>query len=262
MLAENLGRVGRGLIAGVSFVGDSVALLLESLGHLARGRLGGRRLLGQLAVVGPDSLPIVLITLLFAGMVLGLHTAAVVVRFGGRGLVGGMVALMMAREMGPVLTGIVVAARVGSGFAAEIGSMVVTEQVDALRALATSPARYLVLPRILACLIMLPVLTLLADFAGGLGGYLVAHFAGVSSAEFLGSARQHLSGTDLFGGLAKSVVFGGIIALVGCRQGLRTSGGAAGVGRSTTSAVVLSIVLIYVANYFLSYLIYQAWRPV
>jgi phospholipid/cholesterol/gamma-HCH transport system permease protein len=262
MLADNLAGVGRTATAALSFVGDSLALLVELFGHLGRGRLGWRRLLAQMAVVGPDSLSIALITLLFAGMVFGLHTSSQMVRFGMQGYVGGMVALTVAREMGPVLTGIVVAARVGSAFAAEIGTMVVTEQVDALRALATSPTRYLVLPRTLACVVVLPLLTLVADFAGGLGGYVIARLAGVSSAEFLASAQQWLGGLDLFGGLAKSLVFGGIIALVGCRQGLRTQGGAAGVGRATTSAVVLSIVLIYVSNYFLSAFIYHGWQPV
>ena len=258
MLVES---VGRSVVAAAGFVGDSLTLFIESLGYLVRGRLGWRRLLSQMGIVGPDSLPIVLVTLLFAGMVWGLHTAAQMVRFGGQGYVGGMVAVVVARELAPVLTGVVVAARVGSAFAAEIGSMAVTEQLDALRALATSPTRYLVLPRTLACIFMLPVLTLFADCAGGFGGYLLAHFAGVSSGEFVGSARQHLSDTDFFGGLAKSVVFGAIIALVGCRQGLRTTGGAAGVGRATTSAVVLSIVLIYVSDYFLSSFIYHAWQP-
>jgi phospholipid/cholesterol/gamma-HCH transport system permease protein len=147
---------------------------------------------------------------------------------------------------------VVVAARVGSAYAAELGTMAVTEQVDALRALAISPTYYLVVPRLIACTLMLPILTIVADASGVVGAYaLSAHF-GIARGEFTTSIQQWLSWGDVGGGLIKAVVFGVIIAMVGCRQGLRTTGGAAGVGTATTSAVVLSIVLIYAANLLLT----------
>jgi phospholipid/cholesterol/gamma-HCH transport system permease protein len=212
-----------------------------------------------MASVGTDSLPIAVVTLIFAGMVLGLHTAREMVRFGGGSFVGGMVAVSVARELGPTLTGIVVAARVGSAMAAELGSMKITEQVDALRALAVSPIQYLVAPRLLACAVMLPVLTVFADFAGAGGAYVVAVAAGVTPSEYLRSARLFLDFTDFYGGLSKTVVFGAIIAIVGCQQGLATKGGASGVGHSTTRSVVISIMLIYIANYLLSALIFRVF---
>jgi len=253
-------ELGRSVITLMEQVGGAGTLFFDALGYIARGQAHLRRTVAQMGIVGIDSLPIALLTLLFGGMVLGLHTAHQMVRFNAGGLVGGMVAVSVARELGPTLTGIVVAARVGSAMAAELGTMRVTEQVDALRSLATSPTEYLVVPRLLACAIMLPVLTVFADLAGGLGAYFVALAGGVRPAEYLLSARQWLQFSDFFGGLSKTVVFGIIIALVGCYQGLTTSGGAAGVGRSTTRAVVYSIVLIYIANFFLSELIFKLWR--
>lgn len=251
---------GRNVLSALSFVGRAALIVGEALGHLVCGRAGGRRAIAQMSVVGVDSLPIVLVTLLFAGMVLGLHTAREFVRFGAGSYVGGMVALSVARELGPVLTGVVVAARVGSAMAAELGSMTITEQIDALRTLAVSPVQYLVVPRLLACLMMLPVLCMLADLSGALGAYLIAIRAGVSPQEYLQSVRTWLQYVDLFAGMGKTVVFGGIIAIVGCERGLSAGGGAAGVGRVTTSAVVISIVLIYVSNYLLSAIIYRLWQ--
>ena len=198
-----------------------------------------------MAVAGSDSLPIVVVTLLCVGMAWGWHTAVLMVRFGASSYFGGGTAVAIARELGPALCGVVVAARVGSAFAAELGTMTVTEQVDALRALAISPIRFLVLPRLMACVIMLPLLAVIADAAGILGAFAVSAHFGVSSGEYIASVQQWLSPRDLYGGVAKTVVFGLIIALVGCRQGLRATAGAAGVGRATTSAVVLSTAAIF-----------------
>jgi phospholipid/cholesterol/gamma-HCH transport system permease protein len=254
-----LAGLGRSAMALAEFVGSASVLLGRAAGYLARGQANARGTLAQMSVVGTDSLPIAVVTLVFAGMVLGLHTAREMVRFGGGGFVGGMVAVSVTRELGPTLTGIVVAARVGSAMAAEIGSMKITEQVDALRALAVSPTQYLVVPRLLACAFMLPVLTVFADFAGAWGAYVIAVGAGVSEGEYLRSARQFMDFTDFFGGLSKTVVFGIIIAVVGCQQGFATRGGASGVGHSTTRSVVISIMLIYIANYLLSALIFRAF---
>lgn len=237
----------------LEWTGELALLFFRTLGALVRDRRLPAETLRQMSAIGVNSLPITLVTISFSGMVLALHTANQLKRLGVEGLIGGIVAVSMAREAAPVLTAIVVAARVGSAIAAEIGTMVVTEQVDALRSLGVSPVNYLVVPRFIAGVLMLPVLTVFANGAGVAGGYVVSVFgAGVGSEVFLNSARNLLQPEDLFLGLLKTFVFGAIIAVVGCNQGLRTTGGAAGVGRSTTAAVVASIVLVYIADYFLA----------
>lgn len=251
-----LRAIGRQVIAALDFIGDSVLLLSRAAYYLARGRLGLGRTVQQMATAGADSLPIVVITLFCVGMAWGWHTASYMIRFGASGYFGGTTAVAIARELGPALCGVVVAARVGSAFAAELGVMTVTEQVDALRALAVNPIQYLVVPRLVACVIMLPLLTVFAIAAGLLGAFLLAVSFGVSSGEYLASVQHWLTERDFYGGVSKGLVFGLIIALVGCRQGLRTTGGAAGVGRATISSVVLSIVLIYAFNLLLTTLIF------
>lgn len=248
--------VGRAVIALLSFVGDEIVLLVSALRFLVRGRVGAGRAIVQMSIAGTDSLPIAAITLLLVGMAWSWHTASITVEFGVTGYFGGSTAIAVTRELGPALCGVVVAARIGSAYAAEIGTMTVTEQVDALRALAINPTYYLVVPRLLACMIMLPVLTIVADASGILGAYLLSAHFGIARGEYLASIRQWLAWEDVYGGIIKAVVFGAIIALVGCRQGLRTRGGAAGVGVATISAVVTSIVLIYAANLTLTAIIY------
>jgi phospholipid/cholesterol/gamma-HCH transport system permease protein len=233
--------------------GELALLFFRTLGALLRGRILVPQTVRQMTAIGVDSIPITLLTIAFSGMVLALHSANQLKQLGAEGIIGGIVAVSMAREAAPVLTAIVVAARVGSAIAAEIGTMSVTEQVDAMRALGVSPIHYLVVPRFLAGVLMLPVLTVFANGAGILGGYVVSVFgAGVNSQLFINSAQNLLQPRDLILGLLKTFVFGAIIAIVGCNQGLRTTGGAAGVGRSTTASVVISIVLVYVADYFLA----------
>jgi phospholipid/cholesterol/gamma-HCH transport system permease protein len=254
---QKIGALGRGVIMGVTSFGEGLIIFWDALLGMFRGNVRTRdRIFAQMALVGIESLPIVLITVLFSGMVLGLHTAKQFVLFGAGQFVGSVVALSMARELAPTLTGIVVAARIGSAFAAELGSMRITNQVDALRALAINPNRYLVTPRLMAAMIMLPVLTMFANVTGMLGGGLVAVNAGVSIQSFMLSARMYLEVYDVAGGLLKTMVFGAIIAVTACATGLRTDGGAAGVGRATTSAVVWSIVLLYAANLLLSWMLY------
>lgn len=245
--------LGHATLDGLRWLGEAHLLLLEALGDIVRGRIRRRELTQQMAVLGFDSLPIVLLTLLAGGMVLALHTARELVNLGAQQYAGGMVAVSVARELGPVLTAVVVAARVGSAIAAELGSMKTTEQVDALRSLAVSPVEYLVVPRLMAAVVMLPVLTVLADATGGLGAYIVSVTQGIAPEEYLRSVQRFLTAYDLFGGLIKAAVFGFIIATVACHSGLRARGGAQGVGHATTSAVVISIVLIYVSDYFLSW---------
>ncbi|MCS7308750.1 MAG: ABC transporter permease [Armatimonadetes bacterium] len=248
-LAEQLAQL-------VLFVGDIGILFAQAIGYLLRWRWEARETLLQMALIGAQAVPMVVITSGFTGAVLALYSAKLMLQFGVGSLAGGAVALAMARELGPVVTGVVVAARSASAIAAEIGSMKVTEQIDALRALAVPPVQYLVVPRLVACVTMLPVLGVLAFVTGVLGGYLVAVPMGISTTSYLLGIRELVDTYDVFAGLLKTVVFGAIIALVGSRAGLRTEGGAAGVGRATTGGVVVAVLLIYVANFFLAYLLF------
>jgi phospholipid/cholesterol/gamma-HCH transport system permease protein len=236
----------------LAWLGDLANLSSQTLVAPFRSRIPGAEVVRQMAVIGVQSLPITILTVAFAGMVLALHTANTLKRLGVESLVGGIVAVTMAREAAPVLTAVIVAARVGSAIAAELGTMAVTEQVDAMRSLGVSPVSYLVVPRFLAAVLMLPILTVFGNLAGVTGGYVVALSAGVPGPLFLDSARDLVHAPDLFKGMVKTLVFGAIIALVGCHQGLRTTGGAAGVGRSTTVSVVAATALVYVVNYLMA----------
>lgn len=236
----------------LGFVGDLSLLFFSYVGRLFRGPHEVAELVNQMAFVGAASVPIVAVTAAFSGAVLSLYSALLLVKFNVGSLTGGAVGLAVTRELAPVLAGIMVAARAGSAMAAQIGSMKVTEQVDALRALAVSPVSYLVVPRVTACLFMLPVLCLVGMYAGILGGLVVGESLGVPRDAFMRTLTSMVEPSDIIGGLVKAVVFGLIVSLVGCRQGLATEGGAAGVGRATTNAVVYSMVLIYISNYFLA----------
>ena len=242
----------------LTYIGE-IALLLGQAGRaLWRQGVDVRDLLDQMAAIGVNSVPIALLTSLASGAVIALYFTPFLLQYGAGSFVGGVIALAVSRELTPVLTGVVVAARAGSQIAAEIGTMKVTEQIDALRALAVNPVQYLVVPRILAAVVMLPMVCALADAMGILGGYLVAvHQEQLPAALFPGSIQQNLLPGDFLKGMLKTVVFGLIITLVACHQGLKTEGGATEVGRATTNAVVLSIVLIYVANYILAYVMFH-----
>jgi phospholipid/cholesterol/gamma-HCH transport system permease protein len=210
-------------------------------------------ILEQMDIIGIGSLPIVLLTGFFIGAVMVLQTASQFVRFGETALTGDVVSLALVRELGPTLTGLLVAGRNASGMASELGSMVVTEQVDAMRAMGTDPIRKLVAPRVLATTCVLPLLTAMADFVGLIGGYLVSHFTlRIGAVQFWTRAINALELADLMQGLSKPIVFGFILATVGCYEGLTVRGGTQGVGRATTQAVVVSSVLILVSNFFLT----------
>jgi len=210
-------------------------------------------LMGQLHHLGVRSLSITTITALFTGMVLALQTAYTLGIYGAKLLIGDAVSLSMVRELGPVLTSLLVAGRVGAGITAEIGSMAVTEQVDAIRALGASPVKKLVVPKVLATLIMLPLLTILADFIGIMGGLIISTKELDQSPHYY---MQHvvnaLSFDDIFSGVGKTVFFAGFISIIGCYNGLNASGGADGVGRATTSTVVSASILILISNFFLT----------
>jgi phospholipid/cholesterol/gamma-HCH transport system permease protein len=249
--------VGRGTIGIFEYTGGVARLSAESATFIGRLRVRVAETFAQAYFLGVQSTAIVLLTSLFTGMVISLESAVQAVQFGVGDLVGGGVAFISSRELGPMLSAVVVAGRTGAAIAAELGSMVVTEQVEALEALGLSPVQMLVVPRLLALAIMLPILTIFADIVSVIGGMWLANtVAHISYETFLTSARQAVSFEDVLKGVFKSIVFGCIIALVGSYQGLRTRGGAAGVGRATTGAVVTSIILIFATNFILSFLLF------
>ena len=207
----------------------------------------------QVVRVGVDSVPVVFLTALFTGGVLALQTFKGFQRFHAEGYIGSVVALSMLRELGPVLTGLMVTGRAGSAMAAELGSMRVTEQIDALVSLATDPVQYLFVPRVLASIIVPPMLVVLADVTGILGGYLVAvQYLGANPVVYMNNTFQFLSMEDMTSGLIKAAVFGLLFSMIGCQTGYDTKGGAEGVGTSTTAAVVLGSLAILIADFFLT----------
>lgn len=212
----------------------------------------------QLNEIGVNSLPIVLITGFFTGAVLVAQIGFQFKQFGAERFVGGVVALALARELGPILTAIVVTGRIGSAIAAELGSMKVTEQIDALSCLSAQPVKYLVVPRVISSMVMLPLLTLYTNFVGCIGGILSGVYqVRIDTNVFFKSILDLLSFQDIVGGMLKAVLFGAIIALVGCFKGFNTQKGAKGVGDSTTGSVVNSIMIILISNYFLSILLFN-----
>jgi phospholipid/cholesterol/gamma-HCH transport system permease protein len=212
-----------------------------------------RSILREMVNIGYFSLPVVGLTAIFTGMVLALQSYTGFSRFSAESAVATVVVLSVTRELGPVISGLMVAGRVGAAMAAEIGTMRVTDQIDALVTLSTDPLRYLVLPRLLAGVITLPLLVLVADIIGVFGGYLVAVYKlGFNPQAYLIGTRQHLETNDVVSGLVKAAVFGFIVALMGCYHGYFSRGGAQGVGQATTHAVVSASILILVVDYLIT----------
>lgn len=237
----------------VQAVQDFTFLFTDSIANLFSSPRYITDTITQMDVIGVGSLPIVLLVGFFSGGVIALQTYRTLTTFGSVTLLGEVVSLSVVREMGPVLTALVAAGRNSSGIASEIGSMLVSEQVDAMRALGTDPVRKLVTPRLLATVITLPLLTILADFFGMLGGYFVSLYTvHLTSVEYWTYAYQTLTFEDVAQGLLKPFLFAVIVALVGCYYGLNTRGGTEGVGRSTTQAVVVASVLILVVDFFVT----------
>lgn len=236
----------------LSFLGEVAILTGQTFRWIVRGGIDVRDLVTQMALIGADSIWIVLVITAATGAVFALYTTTLALKIGFTQFVGGTMSYGFLNELGPVLGGVAFASRAGAAIAAEIGSMVVTEQIDALRSMAISPVRYLVVPRVLAGIIMLPLLTVLADVAGVYGGYLTSVSKGVPAQAFWDSVRQFTVTGDLYNGLYKSVVFGFLVGIVACQQGLKTKGGATGVGKATTSSVVLCVVLIFIADFFMA----------
>tara|TARA_B100000131_G_scaffold145686_1_gene141726 strand:+ start:8697 stop:9458 length:762 start_codon:yes stop_codon:yes gene_type:complete len=215
------------------------------------------KVINQVYLLGIQSLPITIITSVFIGMAFTLQIVLEFEKFGANFLLGGIVGLAMWRELAPLLTGVAVSARIGAAIASELGTMRVTEQIDALKTLSQDPVKYLVVPRILAVMIMMPLLVGVADGVGFMSGFFVGvPMANINPNAYFSSAINMLEPFDIIGGLIKALVFGFLIGLIGCYQGLNTKAGAKGVGISTTHAVVKTIISIFVVNYFLSYLLF------
>ncbi|MFZ4506251.1 MAG: MlaE family ABC transporter permease [Fimbriimonas sp.] len=236
----------------LTFVGEVFLLLADSGRRLLRGRFEWGELVSQMSFVGVSSVPIVAMTGFFSGAVLSLYLSTFLRDYGATTFVGATVGLSVTREIGPVLAGIMISARCGSAMAAQIGTMAVTEQIDALRMLSVHPTNYLVIPRLIASALMVPILALICMYSGVVGGLIIATANGVPYGTFMQSLARFLQPSDILLGMAKGPFFGVIVALVACQQGLRTTNGAQGVGRATTNTVVISMVLVYVANFLLA----------
>jgi len=254
--------VGSVVLGTLAHVGGVFKLLVQTLFWLVIGPFkkkppSRKNIFAQMVFSGVNSLIIVFFVALFTGIVLAMQSAYQLAQLGAVMYVASLVAVSMARELGPVLTALVVAGRVGAAITAELGSMKVTEQVEALQSLALNPVRYLVVPRFLALVIMLPCLTIFSDLMGMLGGYLVGVFnLNINSGMYINITLKFLTLKDIYTGLIKSVFFGMIIALIGCYMGLNTKGGAEGVGRATTVSVVTSFILIILSDCVLTGIFY------
>ncbi len=245
--------IGRTFLAFLAAAGRIVLFAAAGIVHGLLPPWYPRLVVRQVVAIGYFSLPVVGLTAIFTGMVLALQSYTGFSRFEAEGAVAGIVALSMIRELGPVLAGLMVAGRVGAAIAAEIGTMRVTEQIDALVTLSTDPFKYLVAPRLLAATLTLPVLVLVADIIGIMGGYAISiHKLGFNPATYLSNTFDILQTADVVSGLVKAAVFGFLIALTGCYHGYHSRGGAEGVGQATTYAVVSGSILILTFNYIIT----------
>lgn len=245
--------VGRTFIYFVKVTGNLTMFVSNTVHHCVSPPLYLRLLGKQMVDIGYYSLPVVGLTAFFTGMVLALQSYTGFSRFEAQSAVATVVVLSITRELGPVLAGLMVAGRIGASIAAEIGTMRVTEQVDALTTLSTNPIKYLVVPRFLAGVTMLPLLVLVADSVGVFGGFIISVYRlGFNDIAYIRDSWEYLETMDVVSGLVKAAAFGAIIALMGCYHGYKSKGGAQGVGMATTNAVVSSSILILVFNYILT----------
>ncbi|MBW2259417.1 MAG: ABC transporter permease [Deltaproteobacteria bacterium] len=253
MILRAVETVGLALIRFIEEFGLVMFLLLSTLVWMVRPPMRVRAIFKQMEFVGVNSLLVVILTGAFTGAVLALQAYHGFRLFSAESLVGSTVALAMTRELGPVLTALIVTGRAGSSMAAELGTMRVTEQIDALHTMAANPIKYLVVPRIIAGVFMLPVLTIVADFVGIIGGYFVGvGLLKINSGIYVAKMIEIVELEDIFNGLVKAACFGLILSLVGCYKGFYTTGGAQGVGQATTQAVVIASVSILISDYFLT----------
>ncbi len=248
-----LNNVGMMVYNFIEITGSMVFLLFETVVALFTTRLKIKNLVKQMEFIGVNSIFVVILTGLFAGMVLALQSYYAFRMFRAESLIGVTVALSMTRELGPVLGSLMVTARAGSAIAAELGTMRVTEQIDAMEVMGVNPVNYLIVPRVLAGVLVLPILVIVVDFVGILGGYLIGvKVLGVNAGIFWEKIYQFVANGDLYNGLVKSFFFGFILAFIGCFCGYKAEKGAEGVGKATTQSVVISSVLILMADYILT----------
>lgn len=248
-------KIGKFVLNSVISLGEVTHLFLSTLKWMFRRPFDSKNIIAQMVHIGYNSIPVIFITSLFTGMVIALQTGLTLESTlkGMSQFIGGVVSVSMARELAPVLTSLIMAGRIGSSITAEIGTMQVTEQIDALRTLGTNPIHYLAVPRFLALTFMLPALVMFADFIGWFGGAIVSVIElETPFLTYYYHSQSTLRMGDILSGLIKSCVFGMIIAIIGCYKGFKTTGGAEGVGKSTISSVVTSSILILIADYFLT----------
>jgi phospholipid/cholesterol/gamma-HCH transport system permease protein len=250
---ETLERLGLFAQKSINSIGLMMMMLANSAMLCFTPPIKIRNMFKQMEFVGIQSLFVVVLTGAFTGMVLALQGYNALKRFGAESMVGPTVALSMARELGPVLTGLMVTGRAGSAMATELGTMRVTEQIDALSTMGINPIKHLVVPRIVAGILMFPILTIITDFVGVIGGYLIGvKMLGINSGVYIGRTVDYVTIDDIAMGLYKSLVFGLIMTLVACYNGFYTTGGAEGVGRAATTSVVTASVMILISDYLLS----------
>jgi len=244
---------GRAVLEFALELGAVSSLAGQTFSHAVRPPFYPRLLLAQMDHIAVRSVSIVAVAGTFVGLVLALQTAYGLARFGAKSMVGLIVGLSMIRELGPVVTAVLVGGRVGSGFTAELGSMKVTEQIDAMRALGVNHIKRLVVPRVLITMLALPILTMIANTLGVFGGMLISKYEfQVDYHQYYNALIQYVQISDMVSGLAKTVIFGGLIALIGCHNGLTTRGGTEGLGRATTGTVVTSALAIFISDFFLT----------
>ncbi len=257
MLTKFFEMIGGFMIRRFEEFGTIILLYVDTMRQVTR-KPRIKLILAQMSHLGVDSLTIVSLTLLFTGVVFTLQTAHEFIRFGAQSTVGGVIAIAIGRELGPVLVGVVCAGRVGAAITAEISTMKVTEQIDALKVMSVSPVNYLIVPRMIACMIVVPILTVFGDIIGVAGGWLVAtQYSGISSYVFMNSIKMFAHLYDLTGGMIKAIFFGNVIAVLGCYYGLNCPDGAEGVGKATTKTVVTSIIVIFILNALLTFIVYR-----
>ncbi|WP_158746839.1 ABC transporter permease [Acidisphaera sp. L21] len=257
MVLDWLAAIGRAAFAICRTTGAVALFGAEGVSHIVRPPYYGRMFLRAFLEFAYFSLPVVALTAVFSGMVIALQSYTGFSRFNAEGAVASIVVLSVVRELGPVLAGLMVAGRVGAAMAAELGTMRVTDQIDALGTLSTNPMKYLVAPRLLAGTLALPLLVVVADILGVAGGYLVATVKlGLSPSAYLNNTFNFVTTNDVVSGLAKAAVFGFLIALMGCFHGYNSKGGAQGVGAATTSAVVMASIMILAGDYVLTELFF------
>jgi phospholipid/cholesterol/gamma-HCH transport system permease protein len=257
-LFQPVARLGERVLEGLEEIGNFFILTAQTARQFPVGLRSFPRLVEQMTMIGIDSLPLVILTSLFVGAVASVQAAYQFQNYVPMHYLGTVITRSVVIELGPVLTALVVGGRVGASIAAEIGTMKVTEQIDALETLAINPVRFLIVPRVAAAFLMLPMLTMFSDVLAIFGGWVIARVSlDVSTATFMEGVRFMFRVRDVFGGLFKAFVFGTIISLAGCYYGMKTEGGAEGVGSATTKAVVAGSVSILVADYFLAELLFR-----